>query len=96
MMHEPSPAVDTGETTTATNDSRLFNIDPEMSSLLDDMSHEELRSFADLQEPGSDDEMGLYVYTCSLVFTKTALKEYLERAVLRIEGWVEVTPDDHP
>ena len=86
---------ETIETTTATNDQSLFDIDPEMSSMLDDMPNEELRLFADVQEPGGDDETELYIYTCFLAFKKTGSKEHLKRAILQAERWVAVTPDGH-
>ena len=75
----------------------LFNIEAEMASSLHDMSNENLLSFAELQEdPVSDEQIELYIWTCFLIFTRTHSTEYLERAIQRTEGWIEVTGLDHP
>ncbi|KAL8310419.1 hypothetical protein RB597_010314 [Gaeumannomyces tritici] len=75
----------------------LFHIEADMASLLNDMSDEDLHSFAESQEdPASDEQIELYIYTCFLVFKRSASAEHLERAVQRTEGWVAVTPTDHP
>jgi hypothetical protein len=74
-----------------------FHIEPEMATSLHDMSDEELLPFAELQEdPASDAQIELFIYTCFLIFTRTASTEYLERAIQRAEGWVAVTPVDDP
>lgn len=45
-------------------DIELFNVEGEMVSSLQDMSDEELRSFAELQEePVNDDQIELYIFT---------------------------------
>jgi hypothetical protein len=41
--------------TTAKDNQSIFNIDPDISDLLGGMAEEELRSFADMQEPDGDD-----------------------------------------
>ncbi|KLU92421.1 hypothetical protein MAPG_11367 [Magnaporthiopsis poae ATCC 64411] len=75
----------------------LFHIEADMASLLNDMSDEDLHSFAELQEePASDEQIELYIYTCFLVFKRSASADHLEQAVQRTEGWVAVTPTDHP
>ena len=75
----------------------LFNIEAEMASSLYDMSDEELRSLAELQEdPKSDPQIELYIYTCFLLFTRTRSAEYLEQAIQRTEGWIAVIAIDHP
>jgi hypothetical protein len=75
----------------------LFRIEAELASVLDDMSEEELRSFAELQEdPANDEQIESYVYTCSLIFAKTGSTEHIEQAIQRTEGWIAVTAADHP
>ena len=76
---------------------KLFSIEAEIASSLHDISDEDLRSFAELHEdPANDKQIELYVYTCFLIFKRTRLTEYLEQAIQRIEGWIEVTGLDHP
>ncbi|KAK4172601.1 hypothetical protein QBC36DRAFT_196602 [Triangularia setosa] len=73
-----------------------FKIEPEMASLLNDMSKEELCSFAELQDDlVGDDQIELYIYTCFLIFKESGSAEHLERAVQQTEGWVAVTPTNH-
>jgi hypothetical protein len=75
----------------------MFDVELEMANLLRDLSDEDLRDFAELQEESaSDAQIELFIYTCFLIFTRTASTEYLARAIGRAEGWVAVTPDDHP
>lgn len=75
----------------------LFNIEVEMASSLHDLSDEDLRSFAELQEdPANDEQIELYIYTCFLIFTRTRSTEYLEQAIQRMEGWIAVIGMDHP
>jgi hypothetical protein len=75
----------------------LFNTEAEITSSLNDMSEEDLRSFAELHEdPANDNQIELYIHTCFLIFRKALSREYLERAIQRAEGWVAVTPADHP
>ncbi|EJT68018.1 hypothetical protein GGTG_14404 [Gaeumannomyces tritici R3-111a-1] len=46
----------------------LFHIEADMASLLNDMSDEDLHSFAESQEdPASDEQIELYIYACFLV-----------------------------
>ncbi|KAK0611676.1 CHAT domain-containing protein [Immersiella caudata] len=75
----------------------LFSIDAETASLLEDLSNDELCSFAELHDnPAIDGQIELYIYTCFLLFKKSVSTEHLEQAVQRAEGWVAVTPTDHP
>ncbi|RYP39316.1 hypothetical protein DL768_010722 [Monosporascus sp. mg162] len=75
----------------------LFHVDVEMASLLHDMSEEDLRSLAELQEdPASDKQVELYIYLCFFIFNKTRSREYLQRAAQRAEGWVAIIAADHP
>ncbi|KAK3391203.1 CHAT domain-containing protein [Podospora didyma] len=75
----------------------LFSIEAETASLLKDMSNEELCSFAELHDdPAIGGQIELYIYTCFLLFKKSVSTEHLERAAQRAEGWVAVTPTDHP
>lgn len=64
--------------------------------LLDNMTDEELRAFAEIEEEDikSDAQVEQYIYICSLIFTRTRLVEYLERAMHTAEGWVAVTLED--
>jgi len=75
----------------------MFHVEPEMATLLHEMSDEDLHAFVELQDdPASDAQIELYISTCFLIFTRTDSVEYLERAIQRAEGWVAVTADDHP
>jgi len=75
----------------------LFRIDSEITSLLDSMNDEDIRSFAELLEDlATDEQIELYIYTCFLTFIRMGLAEHLEQAIQRTEGWVAVTPSDHP
>ena len=74
-----------------------FNIEAEIVSSLRDMSDEDLRSFAELQEdPTSDEQIELYIYTCFFIYMRTHSTECLEQAIQRTEGWIEVAASDHP
>lgn len=74
----------------------LFNIEPEMASLLDNLSNEDLCSFAESQDDSaSDDQTELYIYTCFLLFQKADSTKHLERGVQQAEKWVAITPTDH-
>ncbi|KAL8369387.1 hypothetical protein RB599_010631 [Gaeumannomyces hyphopodioides] len=74
-----------------------FNIEAEMASSLDDMSEDDLRSFAGLHgDPANDLQIELYIYTHFLIFTRTRSTEHLEQAIQRTEGWIAVTAADHP
>jgi hypothetical protein len=73
-----------------------FKLDPEMVALLDNMDDEELRAFAEIEEHAtSDTQVEQYIYICSLIFTRTGLVEYLERAMHIAEGWVAVTSENN-
>ncbi|KAI3322844.1 hypothetical protein HD806DRAFT_116532 [Xylariaceae sp. AK1471] len=75
----------------------LFSIEAEMASSLNGMSDEDIRSFAELQEDlATDEKIELYIYTCFLTFMRMGSVEHLEQAIQRTEGWVAVTPSDHP
>lgn len=78
-------------------DMELFDIEAEMAASVHDMSDEDLRSFAELQEdPTSDEQTKLYIYICFLIFTRTGSTEYLKQAIQRAEGWAAVIATDHP
>ena len=78
-------------------DTELFRIEPETTALLDDVSDEDLRSFAELHEdPVNDVQIELYVFTCFLLFKRTLSTEHLQQAIQRMEGWVAVTSPDDP
>lgn len=75
----------------------LFRIDHEITVSLDSMDDEELCSFAELQEdPASNEQIELYIYTCLFIFKRTRSTEQLEQAILRTEGWIAETAVDHP
>jgi len=75
----------------------MFHVEPELATSLHDMSDEDIRAFAELQEdPASDAQIESSIYTNFLIFTRTASMEHLERAIQRGEGWVAATPDGHP
>ncbi|OXV06258.1 hypothetical protein Egran_05974, partial [Elaphomyces granulatus] len=73
-----------------------FRVEPDLVRLVDEMNDEDLRVFADLQDdPASDSQIELHIYTCLTVFTRSNSTEHLELAVQRAEGLVAVTPDNH-
>ncbi|KAI0977555.1 hypothetical protein F4678DRAFT_413424 [Xylaria arbuscula] len=73
-----------------------FNIEVDLAATLDEMSHEDLHSFAELQEDtASDEQIELYIYTRFLIFTKTWSIEHLDQSIQRTEGWLAITPTDH-
>ena len=75
----------------------LFRVEPEMATLLHDMSNEDLCSFAELHEdPVNHVQIELYIFTYFLLFTRTLLVEYLEQAIQRTEGWVAMAGLDYP
>ena len=75
----------------------LFRVEPEIVTLLYDMSNEDLGSFAELHEdPVNDVQIELYVFTLFILFMRTLSIEYLEQAIWRAEGWIAVTGLDHP
>ncbi|KAJ3573296.1 hypothetical protein NPX13_g4756 [Xylaria arbuscula] len=74
-----------------------FHVDDEMATLLGGMEDEDLYSFAELQEDiTSDEQIELFIYIHFLIFTKTRSMECLDQAIQRTEGWLAVTPTDHP
>jgi len=83
--------------TNGTANMELFHVEPEMSTLFDDMSNEDLCSLAELHEdPVNDVQIELYIFTYFLLFTRTFSAEYLEQAIQRTEGWVAATDLHHP
>lgn len=75
----------------------LFRVEPEMATLLHNISNEDLCSFAELHEdPVNDVPIELYVFTFFFLFTRTRITKYLEQAIQRAEGWAVVTAADHP
>lgn len=81
----------------AAHDMKLFNVEAEMASSLHDMSDDDLHSFAELHEdPASDDQIELYIYTCFLIFARIRSTEHLEQAIQRTEGWIAELAVDHP
>ena len=75
----------------------LFRVEPEMATLLHDISNEDLCSFAKLHEdPVNDVQTELYIFTYFLLFTRTLLIKYLKQAIQRTEGWIAVTGLNHP
>ncbi|KAJ0130253.1 Vegetative incompatibility protein HET-E-1 [Fusarium oxysporum f. sp. albedinis] len=81
-----SPSFNTCSDAHLVTDIGPFHIDVEMASLLSDMSEEDLRSFAETQEdPISDEQIELYIFSCFFIFQKTCSVEYLERATQRAE-----------
>ncbi|KAI3326476.1 CHAT domain-containing protein [Xylariaceae sp. AK1471] len=74
-----------------------FRVDDEMATLLGGMEDEDLHSFTKLQEdPASDEQIELCIYSHLLLFDKTQSTESLDQAVQQTEGWLAVTPIDHP
>lgn len=76
---------------------RLFNVGAEIVQLLQDMSRDEICAFAELHEDPQDDaQIELFIFICFFIFLKIRLRDYLDRAVQRAEGWLAVAPDDQP
>lgn len=77
-----------------------FRIDPEIITSIYEMSNDDLRSFAQLQDSqedsASDEQIELHIYTCFLVFMRMRSTEHLKQAIQRAEGWIVVTATDHP
>jgi len=74
-----------------------FQVDPEMVTLLGEMSNDDLRSFAELHEdPINEMQIDLCMFAYSLLFTRTRSKEHLEKAAQRAEVRVVVTTLDDP
>jgi hypothetical protein len=74
----------------------LFHVEPEMASLLQELGGGDMPNFAELHEdPSSDAQIELYVYTCFLTCMRTGSVEHLDKALQRAEGWV-VVANDHP
>ncbi|KAM5355006.1 hypothetical protein ACJ41O_001652 [Fusarium nematophilum] len=70
-----------------------FTIDEELVSHLDDLSEDELRAFAEMNEdPTNDEQIELYIYCCLMLFQESGSGEDLERAIHRAEGWISATP----
>jgi len=89
--------IDSSRESLDTAETKPFNIDAEIAFLLNGMSDGDLRSFAELHEdPVSDEQIELYIYTCFLIFTRTRSAESLEQAIQRTEGWIAVTASEHP
>lgn len=73
-----------------------FDIEAEMTSLLNDMTDEDLRSFAELQDdPASDGQVEVYIYACLLIFMRSGSAAHLEQAIRQTKDWVTVTPTNH-
>jgi len=73
-----------------------FHVDDEMATLLGGMEDEDLQSFAELQDLANNEQIELYIYSHFLIFTKTQSTECLDQAIQQMEGWLAVTPTDHP
>jgi hypothetical protein len=67
-----------------------------MATVLCDMNDEDLCKFVELQDdPASDVQNELWIYTCFLIFTRIGSMDYLERAIQRADGWIAVLAIDH-
>jgi hypothetical protein len=78
-------------------DAEVFNLDPELRSLCDEASEEELLVLKKLHEdPTNDAQIEIYIYLCFLCFQKLKRLKYLEPAIQLAEGWLAVTPAHHP
>ncbi|RYP03774.1 hypothetical protein DL765_010397 [Monosporascus sp. GIB2] len=65
----------------------MFYIEADMASFLSGMSNEDLDFFAKSQDdPVSDRQIKLYIYTCFLMFKASGSTEHPERAVLASRG----------
>ncbi|KAL7934285.1 CHAT domain-containing protein [Trichoderma chlorosporum] len=74
-----------------------FHIDTELRALLVDTSEEDLEALMELHEdPTNDNQIEMYIYLCFLLWIKSKGIERLEQAKKWAEGWVAVTPADHP
>ncbi|KUJ09999.1 uncharacterized protein LY89DRAFT_656612 [Mollisia scopiformis] len=73
-----------------------FDIDPEMATIIHEMSDEELLDFIKVQQDHDEDGIELYIYVLLLNFTRTGSIEHLEAAILQAEGWIAETASDDP
>ena len=77
-------------------DALPFDIDPEVESLLHDLSDEEIEDFARVQEDAVQDaDMELSVYTHLLVFDRTGSVDSLKRAIEHVEKWTGMRAGNH-
>jgi hypothetical protein len=71
----------------------LFRMDHEITTVLHDMTDDELHAFAELHEDlASDEEIELYIYICFLNSNRMRATESLEQAIQRTQRWVAATP----
>lgn len=71
-----------------------FKIDQEMAALLDSFDDGDLVSFAESQDPISDEQIELHIYICFLVFKRSGSVDHLQAAIQQAEGWVAVAPPE--
>jgi hypothetical protein len=69
-----------------TRDIEIFNVDLEIAALPHETCDEDIASFAKLHEdPSNNEQIGIYIFACLLIFTTTLSVEYLEHAIQRTE-----------
>ncbi|KAI0977559.1 hypothetical protein F4678DRAFT_18662 [Xylaria arbuscula] len=74
-----------------------FHISDEMATLVGNLDDTELHAFAKLQKgTASDEQIKLYIYIHFLIFIKTQSIKCLNQAIQQTEGWLAITPTDHP
>ncbi|KAF9781449.1 hypothetical protein IL306_013445 [Fusarium sp. DS 682] len=74
----------------------VFNVEADVRDSLETMEDEELVSFSKLvEDPISDEQIELYIYTCFLLFTRKST-DHLERALNRTKEWIKDLPTGHP
>jgi hypothetical protein len=79
-----------------TRNVEIFNVDLEITTLPHETCDEDIASFAKLHEdPSNNEQIGIYIFACILIFTTTLSVEYLEHAIQQIEGWIAASPTDH-
>ncbi|KAI1504695.1 CHAT domain-containing protein [Biscogniauxia marginata] len=70
-------------------ETELFNLEAEIITDLCNMSDEELCLLSTMYEdPPNDNQIGLYIYACFLIFTRKHSLEYLYQAIQLTKRWI--------
>ncbi|KAI1359679.1 CHAT domain-containing protein [Xylaria arbuscula] len=80
-----------------TDDTETFGLETEVISHLSSMSDEDLYLLSGMyEEPPNDNQIGLYIYACFLIFTRKDSVEHLRRAARLNTGWMAGLDLDDP
>ncbi|KAI1740156.1 CHAT domain-containing protein [Xylaria scruposa] len=82
--------------TNSTAGKKLFKVDAEMASCLQDLDDESLHYFLEIEEENTENDPDeLFIYTCFLIFSRSQNIEYLDRAIQRAQSWLSSTPTEN-